>query len=293
MINLLQVIIDGAANGAIYAALALALVLIYRAAGLVNFAQGEMALLATYFVWQLTDWGVPVWPAMALAMLASFAGGMLVERVIIRRIPSDSHLTTVIVTLGLFVALNSAATYIWGTLIKSMQSPFPRGQWQLGQLRVPIDAAGTLLVIIVVMGCLFLLIQRTRFGLATRAAASNPASARLSGVQVSRVLMAGWGLAAAVGALAGALAGPRLFLEPNLMLNLLIYAFAAATLGGFDNPGGAVLGGLLVGITESVTSTYVSIVGSDLKIVVPLVLIFAVLVLRPNGLFGRKTVIRA
>lgn len=293
MTELVQVLIDGAANGAIYAALALSLVIIYRATGLVNFAQGEMALLSTYLVWQLTDWAVPVWLAMAIAVIVSFAGGMLIERVLIRRVPSESHLTTVIVTLGLFVALNSVATYIWGTLIKSMQSPFPRGQWQFGEVRIPIGAAGTLLLIIAVMGCLFLLVQRTRFGLATRAAASNPVSARLIGVQVSRVLMAGWGLAAAVGAIAGALAGPRLFLEPNLMLNLLIYAFAAATLGGFDNPGGAVLGGLLVGIVESVTSTYVSVVGSDLKIVVPLVLIFAVLLLRPNGLFGTKAVSRA
>ncbi len=289
----LQVVFDGMAIGAVYAALALALVLIFRSTGLVNFAQGEMAMFSTYIAWQLTQVGLPVWGAIGLAVAVSFVGGVVLERLVIRRVEASSHLAVVIVTLGLFVGFNSLAVYIWGSLIKTMPDPFPRLTLELGGVRVTANTIGTLGVLLAVVLVVFLLFQKTKIGLAMRAAAANPESARLVGVRVGQMLMLGWGLAAAVGALAGALAAPRLFLEPNLMVGILIYAFAAATLGGFDSPLGAVLGGLIVGVTEELAGSYVSFIGSDLKIVVPLLLIFAVLLLRPNGLFGRAAVVRA
>ena len=293
MADVLQVVFDGMAIGAVYAALALALVLIFRSTGLVNFAQGEMAMFSTYIAWQLTQVGLPVWGAIGLAVAVSFVGGVVLERLVIRRVEASSHLAVVIVTLGLFVGFNSLAVYIWGSLIKTMPDPFPRLTLELGGVRVTANTIGTLGVLLAVVLVVFLLFQKTKIGLAMRAAAANPESARLVGVRVGQMLMLGWGLAAAVGALAGALAAPRLFLEPNLMVGILIYAFAAATLGGFDSPLGAVLGGLIVGVTEELAGSYVSFIGSDLKIVVPLLLIFAVLLLRPNGLFGRAAVVRA
>lgn len=293
MTEVLQVTIDGMASGSIYAALALALVLIFRSTGLVNFAQGEMAMFSTYIAWQLTQSGVPVWGALALAVAVSFVGGVVIERTVIRRVEASSHLAVVIVTLGLFVGFNSLAAYIWSSLIKTMPDPFPQHTFDLGGVRVTANSIGTLVVLLAVVLVLYLLFQRTTIGLAMRAAAANAESARLVGVRVSSMLMLGWGLSAAVGALAGALAAPRLFLEPNLMVGVLIYAFAAATLGGFDSPLGAVVGGLVVGVTEELAGRYVGFIGSDLKILVPLLLIFAVLLLRPNGLFGRAAVVRA
>ena len=293
MTDFLQVTLDGMASGAIYAALALALVLIFRSTGLVNFAQGEMAMFSTYVAWQLTQSGLPVWGAIAVAVVVSFLGGVVIERTVIRRVEASSHLAVVIVTLGLFVGFNSLAAYIWTSLIKTMPNPFPERTLDLAGVRVTANTLGTLAVLLAVVLALYLLFQRTKVGLAMRAAASNPESARLVGVRVGQMLMLGWGLSAAVGALAGALAAPRLFLEPNLMVGVLIYAFAAATLGGFDSPLGAVLGGLIVGVAEELAGTYVDWIGSDLKIVVPLLLIFAVLLLRPNGLFGRAAVVRA
>jgi len=293
MTQFLQVVIDGMASGAIYGALALALVLIFRSTGLVNFAQGEIALFATYIVWQLEEIGIPVWFSIGLGLVAGFGSGVVVERLIIRRVESSSHLTVVIVTLGLFIGFNSLTTYIWGTVIKSMKDPFSSQTINFGGVRVSGSSVGTLAVILTVLLVLALVFRYTKLGLAMRAVASNDESAQFVGINVNRILMFGWGLAAAVGALSGALAAPRLFLEPNLMLSLLLYAFAAAALGGFDSPSGAVLGGLIVGVAEGLAGTYIAFIGSDLKVVVPFILIFTVLLVKPNGLLGRGSVVRA
>ena len=292
MANFIQQVVDGLASGAIYAALALALVLIFRSTSLVNFAQGEMAMFSTFIAWALTQRGVPIWVAIAITLVLSFVGGLVIQQVAIRPVQGASPLTVVIVTLGLFVGFNALAGFIWEYTIKEFPSPFPEGGFAAGGVRFSWEAIGTLAVLMVVVAALYVLFQRTKVGLAMRAAASNAESSRLVGIKVTQMLLLGWGLAALLGALAGSLVANRLFLEPNMMLGVQIYAFAAATLGGFDSPVGAVVGGLIVGVTENLAGAYIKFIGADLKIVVALVLIFGVLLVKPSGLFGKRVVVR-
>lgn len=293
MADFLNQLVQGLGSGAVYASLALALSLIYRFTGIVNLAQGELAMFSTYIAWQLVHSGMSFWLALPLTLVVSFAGGMLIERVVIRPVEGAPELTVVIVTVGLFVFVNAAAGFIWSFLIKDFPNPFPDGALNLGGVQLGYGTLGILGVVAVVMGVLYLLFQHTKIGLGMRAVAGDPSSARLAGIRVGRMLALGWGLAATVGALSGILVAPLLFLEPNMMSGVLIYAFAAATLGGFDSPVGVVVGGLIVGVAETLAGAYVGFVGSDLKVGVPLVIILVVLLVRPQGLFGRPTVERA
>jgi branched-chain amino acid transport system permease protein len=276
----------------VYAALALALVLIYRSMTLINVAQGEMAMFSTYGAWQLTAWGLPIGVAAPIVVLASLLGGMAVERIVIRPVQNRSVLDALVVTLGLLLIFNSGAGAIWGTTTKSLPSLFPSDTVTIGHVAFGVETLGILGVLLAVVAALGVMFRFTSIGLAMRATTSNADSARLCGIHVNRMLMLGWGLAAALGALAGILIAPSLFLDPNMMLGVLVYAFAAAALGGFDSPLGAVLGGVIVGIVENLAGTYVGFVGSDLKLLVPLVLIVAVLLVRPRGLLGSTRVVR-
>jgi branched-chain amino acid transport system permease protein len=293
MTEFVQLVVDGIADGSIYGAVALSLVLIYRTTGIVNFAQGEMAMFSTFVAWGLIETGLPLAAALALTLVLSFVGGMIIERVIIRPVEGGEPLVLVIVTLGLLILLNSAAGWIWGFSNRSFPSLFGNDSVDVAGVRVDVESLGVVAVMLTVVGLVFLFTQRTKLGLAMRAVAMNPESSRLSGIPVGRTLMVGWGLAALVGALAGALIAPRLFLDVNFMGGVLIYAFAAATLGGFDSPIGAVVGGWIIGVAETLAGNYVDFIGADLKILVPLAIILVVLLIRPSGLFGSSEVARA
>jgi branched-chain amino acid transport system permease protein len=289
----LQIVVDGIATGSIYGALALALVLIYRSTGVANFAQGEMAMFSTFIAWGLLQADIPLGLAALLAIAISFLGAMLVERIVVRPVEGGEILTLVIVTLGLFILFNSAAGWIWGFNNRGFPRALPGGSTEVLGVRLSYESLGIVAVLLAVCGLLFLLFERTRLGLAMRAAAANPASARLVGIDVGRTLMIGWGLAALLGALAGVLVAPQLFLDVNFMGGVLVYSFAAATLGGFDSPKGAVIGGWIIGVAETLAGDYIGFIGSDLTILVPLAIIFGVLLVRPNGLFGSPEVVRA
>ena len=293
MERFVQVIVDGLATGSLYGALALAVVLIYRSTGIVNFAQGEMAMFSTFIAWGLMQAGLPLALALLGTLVFSFVAGMLIERVIIRPVEGGEVLTMVIVTLGLYILVNSLAGWIWGFGNRSFPSLFGDGSFDLAGVRISVESIGIVAVLIAIVGILFAVTQRTKVGLAMRAVSLNPDSSRLVGISVGRTLMIGWGIAALVGALAGALIAPRLFLDVNFMGGVLIYSFAAATLGGFDSPLGAVLGGWIIGVAENLAGTYVDFIGSDLKILVPLIAILVVLLFRPTGLFGSAEVARA
>jgi len=288
-------IVIGLEQGAIYASVALALVLIYRSTGFVNFAQGEMALFSTFLTWQFWDWGVPIGFAIVASMVVSFLGGAAIERLLIRPVGDVEHhaLPLVIVTVGMLLALNALVGWIWGTDGRIFPKIFTSRTIDIGSVSISYQSLGTLAVLVVEVLLLFLLFQRTKLGLAMRSVASNSESSRLAGIRVGRILMFGWGLAAAVGALAGALYASQLsLLDTNIFFQLLIYAFAAATLGGFDSPPGAVVGGLIVGLVTVLAGGYIGFVGEDLKLVAAFVLILVVLLVRPQGLFGRKQVTR-
>jgi len=292
MKEFVQVTVDGIAAGSIYGAVALALVLIYRTTGIVNFAQGEMAMFSTFIAWGLVQADVPLGLAVLCTLGLSFAGGMVIERVIIRPVEGSDPLALVIVTLGLLILLNSGAGWIWGFNNRAFPGLFGDETLDIAGVRISWESIGITGVTLAVVGLLFLLTQKTKVGLAMRAVSMNPESSRLAGIRVGRTLMIGWGLAAAVGALAGALIAPSLFLDVNFMGAVLVYSFAAATLGGFDSPVGAVVGGWIIGVTEQLAGHYVDFIGSDLKILVPLGIIIVVLMVRPSGLFGSREVAR-
>src|SRR5947208_5411605 len=283
---LLQVL-AGLSNGGIYASLALALVMIYQATHLVNFAQGEMAMFATYIAWSLINAGMGYWPAFCLTVLIAFVFGVLIERVVIRPVENAPVLAVVAVFIGLLVILNSIAGWIFTYTIKSFTSPFPAA---LGIRYMSPHQVGALLVTLAVLALFYLFFRFTPLGLAMRAAAQNPVSSRLVGIRVGWMLALGWGLAAAVGAVAGMMVAPIVYLDPNMMSGILLYAFAGALLGGIDSPGGAVLGGFIVGVLENLGGAY--LVGTELKLTLALVIIVAVLTIKPTGLMGRKVTSR-
>jgi len=283
-----QQIVAGLATGAIYASLALALVLIHRATGVINFAQGEMAMFTTYIAWTLTaNHGFSYWPAFAVTLLFAFALGLGLQRIVIRPIERGPILTTVIVTIGLVLIFNGAAGWIWSAEVRAFPSPFPNDTWNIGGVAISVQDVGTFGVVVVLVLLLAAFFRFTKIGLALRASALNPEASRLVGVRVGWMLGIGWGLAAVLGAVAGMLAAPTIFLDPNLMQAILIYSFAAAVLGGIDSPLGAVAGGLLLGVGLNLIGAYVDFVGADLRLPVALMIILIVLLVRPAGLFGK------
>jgi len=289
---LIQQVVSGLATGGIYASLALALVMIYQATDVVNFAQGEMAMFSTYLAWSMLQAGLPYWVAFSATVTIAFVGGLLLERIVIRPVEGAPVLTIVIVTLGLLVIFNSVAGWIYSYIQKPFPSPFPSTPIKIGNVVFGAHDLGAIGITLLVLVLLFLFFRFTTLGLAMRAAAQNPVSSRLCGIRVSWMLGLGWGLAAAFGAVAGMMVAPVVFLDPNMMGGIQLYAFAAATVGGFSSPVGAVVGGILVGVTENLVGTYVSFIGTELKLTVALAMIIIVLLVRPTGLFGRTVVKR-
>jgi branched-chain amino acid transport system permease protein len=286
-----QQVVSGLASGAIYGALALAIVLIHRATGVINFAQGEMATFSTYIAWTLTtNHGFSYWPAFAVTLVVSFVGGIGIHQAVIRPVERGSQIRVVIVTIGLLLLLNGLISWIWSGEVRAVQSPFPAGTIDVGGVAIAWSDIGTIAVCLVSVLILSAFFRFTKVGLAMRAAAVNPSEARLVGVRVPWMLGLGWGLAAMLGAIAGMLTAPNVFLDPNMMQAVLIYAFAAALLGGIDSPIGAVVGGLILGVGLNLLGAYVDFVGAELKLPAALLVILVVLLLRPAGLFGKPVV---
>jgi branched-chain amino acid transport system permease protein len=288
---LLHQTLAGLATGAIYACMALAVVMIYQAIDHLNFAQGEMAMFSTFIAWQLLQWGLPYWIAFVGAVAISFAAGVAIERVVFKPIHRAPALTHIVVFIALFAIINSAAGFIWDFTIKSFPSPFGT-EPLFGQRLISAHDAGMIATTVVLLLLLYMFFRHTRVGLAMRAAAANPESARLAGIRVGWMVALGWGMAAAVGAVAGMLIAPVVFLEPNMMLSILLYGFAAAVVGGLTSPAGAVVGGFAVGVIENLAGTFIPHIGRELKLSIALVIIIAVLIAKPTGLFGRPNVTR-
>jgi branched-chain amino acid transport system permease protein len=287
----LHQVLAGLATGGIYALMALAVVMIYQAIDHLNFAQGEMAMFSTFIAWQLLQWGMPYWAAFFVTLGISFCGGVVIERTVFKPIHNAPVLTHVVVFIALFAVINSAAGFIWEFTIKPVPSPF--GNRELfGQRLISAHDAGMIATTLILLVLLYLFFRYTRVGLAMRAAAANPESARLAGIRVGWMVALGWGMAAAIGAVAGIMIAPVVFLEPNMMLSILLYGFAGAVVGGLTSPLGAVIGGLSVGVIENLAGTFIPYVGRELKLTIALLVIVAVLTVKPSGLFGREVVTR-
>jgi branched-chain amino acid transport system permease protein len=282
-------VVSGLATGGIYASVALALVMIYQATHHVNFAQGEMAMFSTYLAWTMINAGMPYWLTFFATVAIAFVLGVLIERIIVRPVEQAPVLSVVVVFIGLLVIFNSLAGWIYTYTIKPFPSPFPKDP-PFGLHYLSSHELGAIGVTLVVLVMLFVFFRYTPLGLAMRAAAQNPQSSRLVGIRVGWMLALGWGLAAAVGATSGMMVAPIVYLDPNMMSGILLYALAAALLGGIDSPGGAVLGGFIVGVLENLVGAY--LIGNELKLTVALILIVGVLTVRPAGMFGKVVVTR-
>jgi branched-chain amino acid transport system permease protein len=292
MADFLQQVVSGLAQGSIFASLALALVLIYRATDVLNFAQGEMATFTTYVAWSLMDHGLSFWPAFAVTLVVAFVGGAAVERTLIRPVEDRPEIVIVIITIGLLIALNGLTGWLWGPDVKAFDSPFSLRTIDVGGVIISLEDLGVLAVCLVSVALLWAFFRFTTLGLVMRAVANSQESSRLQGVRVGWMLALGWGLAAVLGAVAGMMAAPALTLSPNLMLVVLIYAFAAAVLGGIDSPVGAVVGGLALGVMINLLGAYVDFIGGELRLPAALTVLLIVLLIRPQGLFGHRVVRR-
>ncbi len=288
MEELIQQVLGGIATGAIYACIALAVVMIYQAIDHFNFAQGEMAMFSAFLTWQMIDWGANYWVAFFVCIVISFIGGIAIERIVFAPLHNAPVFTHIVVFIALFQIFNAGAGFIWEFTIKEFPSPFPE--------KLPFDTVligphelGMTLITLIMLGLIFSFFRFTPIGLAMRASAASPESARLVGISVGWMVALGWGLAAAIGAVGGMMIAPVVYLEPNMMLGILLYGFAGAVVGGLTSPGGAVVGGFLMGVIEPLAGMAI---GSELKLTVALVVIVIILIFKPSGLFGRVVVQR-
>jgi branched-chain amino acid transport system permease protein len=288
-----QLTVEGLALGAVYGSLALALVLVYRATHVVNFAQGELAMATTYFAYQLIQWGLTYWEAFFATLAFAFVLGTALQIVLIRPVQHRSVIAAVIVTVGLFILIDGIVDWIWGGALKYMPPPFGTKTYDVGGVSIARLYPGMFLVVLASVLLVWALFRFTKLGLAMRAAAVRPAEAALVGVRVDWMLAIGWGLAAVLGAVAGLMAEPSQFvLQPTLMQPILVYAFAAAVLGGLDSPVGAIVGGLAIGVSLTLVVQYVHFITSDLQTPVAFAVLVGVLLLKPSGLFGHQQVRR-
>jgi branched-chain amino acid transport system permease protein len=287
-----QQTVAGLSQGAIFASLALALVLIYRATEVINFAQGEMAMASTFIAYQLILWGLSYWAAFFATLAISFVLGVVIQLVVIRPVQHRSVIAVVIITVGLFILIDGLVTWKWGADLKFMRAPFGNAVYHVGSVVFSRQDLGVLLVSILSVILLGLLFRYTKLGLGMRAAALRPAAASLVGVRVDAMLAIGWGLAAVLGAVAGMMTEPSQFLQPTMMQPILLYAFAAAVLGGLESPVGAVIGGLMLGVFLNLIGQYVGFATSELRLPIAFGVLLIVLLVKPNGLFGRRQVRR-
>jgi len=287
-----QQLAAGIREGAIYAGLALAIVIIYRSTRVINFAQGEMATFTTFIAWSLMNQGLTFWEAFPIVLAIAFTGGVVIERTLIRPVENAPVLTIVIITVGLALLLNGLMSLIWGGANQQFHGPFSTRTIDVGGVPISVQDIGIVAVSVLLVALLALFFRFTKLGLGMRAAAVNRDSSLLVGVRVSWMFALGWGIATVLGAVAGMMIAPVVFLDPNMMQTILLYAFAAAVLGGLDSPVGAVVGGILLGVTITLLGRYVGFIGSTLKLPAALLLILVLLLVRPGGLFGKVAVRR-
>jgi branched-chain amino acid transport system permease protein len=287
-----NVTLGGLVQGFIYAAFALALVLIWRSTRIVNFAQGSMAAATAFIALALIHGGQSYWVALLVALVSGFVLGGLIERVIVRPVERGPELNPVIVTLGLFIAIEALIAMIGGSSFQSFPAPFGLQGLKVGGSRIALTPNDiyTIVAVLIVMVLLIGLFRFTRVGLAMRASAFGQEVARLLGVRVGRMLTLGWALAAVVGSLSGMLIASGGLVSPYYMESVIVFGFVAAVLGGLDSPIGAVVGGLLLGLLLSYVSGYLS---SSLVSLAALVILMIVLLVRPSGLFSSSVQRRA
>jgi len=293
VIEFLQIALDGLMTGVVYAALALALAVVFQGTGMLNLAQGELAVVAAYVAWSLALAGVPIWIALILSIVLSAALGAVVYQGIVQWVPPHREDALMTLSVTLLLGINALVSLVWGTDPHGFPNPF--GSWlvQFAGLRLTSQQLGGAALVLATMLVMTLVFTRTPFGLRLRAVAQNGDSAALLGLDPRRWRSAGWAVACAVGAVAGLVAAPTAGLTPAMMTVPLLMALAAANLGGISSRVGVVVGGLLIGVLTAIGGRYVPGLGGDLNVLLAFAVVVAVIMIRPAGLFGRQSVVRA
>jgi len=289
-----QQVVIGLAGGGIYALLALGIVLVRRATGVINCAVAALATLAAFVAGALVDHGWRFWPAVGVTIALAFVTGLVLERVLVRPARRGPAPGSTLLTVGLLLAVDGLDTWIWGSAPRPFVQPFSTRAVHIAGLSLPKSQLETAALSLLVAGVVLLVIARTKVGLGMRASAIDPERSRGLGLNVDWLAMFGWGIATAVGAMAGVLAaseqavGPSV--DPGLLRSALLYALAAAVIGGLNSPGGAVLAGFVVGVGVQLAGTYVHWVGTDLRLTSAFAALLVVLIVKPTGLFGGRPV---
>lgn len=285
MQQFLNTTLSGLTLGVVYAAFALCLVLIFRATRVINFAQGAQAMFTTYLALELLQHGQSYWLALPAALAAGFVIGGVVERLIVRPVENGPEINPVIVTLGLFVAIEALAAILFGNVLAAFPAPFSLTALSVGGTTISLTPNDVYkyVAVLVALVALLVLFSATSLGLSMRAAAFGQEVARLLGVRVGRLLTLGWALAGLFGSLAGLLIAGGGVISPQFMEGAVVFGFVAAVLGGLDSFVGALVGGIVLGLTSAYVSGYL---GSELVTLAALVILVAVLLLRPGGLFS-------
>jgi branched-chain amino acid transport system permease protein len=304
---------DAMANGAIYASIALGLVIVFRATATLNVAQGEMATLAAYIALVLRTPAtpalagtglaavllpfnrLPLWAATLGAIVAGALVGAIVERLVIRRVSRRSGFAVVSVTVGVLLAINGLTEGVWHNVLRGFPALFPNSPTDylaVAGARLRFSTIGTLATLVAVLAVLAVALRKTKLGLAFRAVSSDRDAAALMGIRVGRVMTIGWALSGAIGGLAACLVAPAVLLEPDMMVRVLIFSLVAATLGGLDSLAGALIGGLAIGVAQTMAAGYVPFIGTELSLPGALLVMVLILMVKPTGLFGTPRIER-
>lgn len=284
----LSLIFSGIVSGSLYGLLGFGIVLIFRSTDVVNFSQGELGLLSTYFTWMLAK-HLPIWTAIAVSSALAFFIGVLVELLLLRKLEVWQSLNAVVLTIGLSAVINSTVLWYFSAVPQTLPTVFGDGTFSNGALTISYQGLGTVCLAAALSILLFLFFRFTRIGLALRATAQNRTAAKLVGVNTGTMSRIAWGLSGVFGAVAGAFIAPTLFLTPAMMQSILAYAVIGVTIGGLESPLGALVGGIIVGVLEALAGQWAPI-GSDLKLVAVLICMVLTLIIRPQGIFGQRKV---
>lgn len=286
----MQIIISGLIFGCVYGLAGLGMVLIYKTTGVVNFAQGEMAMITTFVSFLfLSSLNMPYLVSFFLALSFAAILGIVIYQVFMKRIQNQSHIFQMVMTLGLFLILNGVAGLIWGHHPTSYPEAVQGAPFQIGSVFVTPNELFVVGLTAVLMLLFFFLFKYSKVGLAMRASSQDITAAKLMGVKVSTVFLSIWAIGAILGGVAGMMTAPITFLNINMMFTVLVMAFAAAVLGGFVSLPGALIGGLIVGVFENLVSYYGA---PEMKMVYTFLLIVAVLYIRPQGIFGGEKMVK-
>lgn len=292
MNTLMQTLVTGAVSGLVIGGLALALAVVYQGSGILNFAQGQFATVSAYLSWQLITWGLPFWGALVISTVVSFLLGFAVQQVFIRPVQRADELSILIVTVSLLLIADSLIGSIWGFLPKSLAGPFGEAAYTIADVVFTAQMLAQVVLLVIAIAAVTILFRKTSIGLRMRAAAAAPESSQLSGINLAATLAIGWGVAAAIGAVAGTVSAPVTGLSPDVNSSTLLLGFAAAALGGFHSRAGAVAGGLIVGMGTALAGAYLPGVGDDLRLMIPLLLIVLTLSVTREGVFTRRGMVR-